>query len=77
LLDQEGRTRLDQLLDLEHAVDDDERSSELLHILNGVLLPVLKRGGTLTGLRHMAARTPLSSALMTGDAQELVGYYTP
>jgi hypothetical protein len=51
-----GRERaFDELLDLEHAVDDEIRISQLHSLLITELAPRIQRGSTIAGLRAMLA----------------------
>jgi hypothetical protein len=68
----EVEERIGQLLDLEHPMPDDERSTELVALLNDRLLPLLERGSTVAGLRSMRADETFIAAVIRVPAQELL-----
>ena len=61
-------TDLDELLDLEHPLDDDDRSVRL-YVLLKELTPHINRGGTIDGLRAMLAPGSLPSSHLRVNAQ--------
>lgn len=70
--------RLSALLDLEDtSIEEDHRRVELLEILDKHLLPLLDSYSTLDQLRSLQARGLLSSALITGPAQQILSEPAP
>jgi hypothetical protein len=64
--------RLDELLNLDCYVTDDERFTLLLSLMNERLLPVIKRGSSIDGLRAMCADGLFKGAGIRGEAQQLL-----
>jgi hypothetical protein len=69
LLDQ----RVDELLDLNYAMDDESRREELEILLQAHLLPAVEASSTLAGLGAGAGRHLIERSLVTGPAQRLLG----
>jgi hypothetical protein len=64
--------RLNDLLDLEFALDDDARRTELLELLSSELLPLLDVGSTLDGLRSGRGTELVRRSTVTDDARVLL-----
>ena len=67
-----AETRINELLDLGYDMGDEERVTELLALLDGELLPLLERAGSVAGLRGMLAAGMLKRAGITGPAQRVL-----
>ena len=65
--------RVDELLDLNYAMDDESRRGELESLLQEHLFPAVKAASTLDGLRAGAGRHLVERSLATGPAQRLLG----
>jgi hypothetical protein len=69
------RTReraFDELLDLEHAVDDETRIVQLHSLLITELAPRIQRGSTIAGLRAMLADGSMTHHYLKAAAQEVL-----
>jgi hypothetical protein len=62
---------LDELLDLEHPLDDDDRSASLYLLLNA-LTPHIKRGATIDGLKAILADGSLPSYYLRVNARAVL-----
>lgn len=69
----EERDRIGQLLDLEHAMPDEERVEEVVALLEERMWPVIERGSSLAGLRAMVNDGTLASAAIRVPAREALG----
>lgn len=72
LVPPDDEKRLAALLDLDNGVDDSSRRDELLAVLQGHLLTVLKASSTIGGLRSGEGRQLVLKSLVTGPAQQLL-----
>lgn len=70
LPDAEQRVR--ELLDLEHALSDEDRVAELVALLERELLPVIEQGSSIDGLRRLYEAGKLARAGITGPAQPIL-----
>lgn len=70
-------SRIDELLDLEYEMTDDQRRRELQTLLTDELLPLVKRGSTVEGLRAMVADGTFRRAGIGGPAQPLLTQVAP
>jgi hypothetical protein len=64
--------RINELLNLGHDMSDEERMTELRALLDGELLPLLERAGSVAGLRGMLAAGMLKHAGITGPGQRVL-----
>jgi len=68
-----GRERaFDELLDLEHPLDDETRVMQLFGLLTKELAPRIQRGSTIAGLRAMLADGSITHHYLKGPAQEVL-----
>jgi Domain of unknown function (DUF4304) len=68
-----GRERaFDELLNLEHQLDDETRSLQLYSLLTTELVPRIHRGSTIAGLRAMLADGSITHHYLTGPAQAVL-----
>jgi hypothetical protein len=68
-----GRERaFDELLDLEHPLDDGTRSLQLHSLLTTELAPRIHRGSTIAGLRAMLADGSMTHHYLRGPAQAVL-----
>jgi hypothetical protein len=68
-----GRERaFDELLDLEHPLDDETRVIQLYSLLTKELTPRIQRGSTIAGLRGMLADGSITHHYLKGPAQEVL-----
>lgn len=61
-----------QLLDLRNPLPDDERARRLERLLRLQLLPILRRGSTITGLQEMHREGLFNDAALRGEALTLL-----
>ncbi|MBB6406220.1 DUF4304 domain-containing protein [Arthrobacter sp. AZCC_0090] len=66
------RKHLEELLDLDHAVGDEERRTELLAVLTSQLEPLLEAGMSDSGLATEAGQHFLTKSLIDGDGQRFL-----
>jgi hypothetical protein len=62
----------DELLDLEHPLDDETRVIQLYSLLTKELAPRIQRGSTIAGLRGMLADGSITHHYLKGPAQEVL-----
>ncbi len=62
--------RIGELLDLECELPEEQRTEELLTLLNERLLPLIERGDSIAGLRSMVDDGTFAGALISVSAQE-------
>jgi hypothetical protein len=68
-----GRERaFDELLDPEHAIDDETRVIQLYSLLVTELAPRIHRGSTVAGLRAMLADGSMTRHYLKGPAQDVL-----
>ncbi len=65
--------RIQQLLDLEEPIPDDQRSAELVQLMQQSVLPLVERGCSIEGLRAMHEDGTLDGAAIRGPAYGLLG----
>ncbi len=66
----EAEQRSRELLDLECELPDEQRTEELLTLLNERLLPPIERGDSIAGLRSMVDDGTFAGVGISGPAQE-------
>jgi hypothetical protein len=72
----EERGRIARLLDLEQDIPDEQRTDELVSLLNDRILPAINRGSSVQGLREMVEDGTLASAGIRGPALRTLGVRT-
>ena len=72
LVPPEESERLERLLDLEYALPDEQRVTELVTRLRERLQPLIERGSSVAGLRSMLDDGTFSHAGIRGHAQDVL-----
>jgi hypothetical protein len=72
LVPQELEERVNELFDLDSAIDDAARREQILGVLREHLLPLMDSGSTLEGLRSGSGQRLIERSLVTGPAQRLL-----
>ena len=68
-----GRERaFNELLDLEHPLDDEMRTTQLYSLLTTELAPRIHRGSTIAGLRAMLADRSMTHHYLKGPAKAVL-----
>jgi Domain of unknown function (DUF4304) len=66
------RERINELLNLDYELPETVRVSELVALLNDVLLPAIERGANIDGLRAMRADGTFRAAGVSGPAADVL-----
>ncbi|WP_284750823.1 DUF4304 domain-containing protein [Arthrobacter sp. efr-133-R2A-120] len=77
LLPETQRRHLEDLLDLDHVVNDGDRRSALLGVLTNQLQPLLEAGMSVKGLATEKGQHVLMKSLIDGDGQRFLATRAP